>query len=171
MLQDGHALGGIVVHQSFAAGGGEGGAENLQHQIGRANGKTLRGGVAETGNIRWRDFLDVGGGLVSDVFEELSYDAGVALMGGVVGLQRFAVEPCLQKGAGGRIGQHFGIGKRVDVCDNSPCPRFDEATGDRFAGGILVFEGEAQSLALVGCAGAALRAPAIRQGVAREPER
>ena len=171
LLQDGHALGGIVVHQSFTAGGGKGGAENLQHQIGRADGKTLRGGVAETGNIRRRDFLDVGVGLVPDVFEELGYDAGVAFVGGVISLQRFAVEPCLQKRAGGRIGQHFGIGKRVNVCDNSPRPRFDETTGNRFAGGILVFEGEAQSLALVRCAGAALRATAIGQGVAREPER
>jgi len=171
LLQDGHALGGIVVHQSFAAGGGEGGAENLQHQIGRANGKTLRGGVAETRNIRRRDFLDVGVGLVLDVFEKLGYDTGVALVGGVIGLQRFAVEPCLQKGAGGGIGQHFGIGQRVNICDNSPRPRFDEATGARFAGGILVFEGEAQSLALVGGAGAALRAAAIGQRVAREPER
>ena len=171
LFQDGHALGGVVVNQSFAAGSGKGGTENFQHQIGRTDGQTLRSGVAETGNIRRRDFLDVGVGLVSDVFEELGYDAGVAFVGGIIGLHRFAVEPCLQKGAGGRIRQHFGIGKRVNICDNSPRPRFDEATGNRFSGGILIFEGEAQSLALVGCAGAALRATSIGQGVAREPER
>lgn len=171
LFQDGHTLGRVVVHQSFAAGGGKSGAENFQHQICRTNGKTLRGGVAKTGNIRWRDLLDVGVGLVPNVFEELGYDAGVALVGGVISLQRFAVEPCLQKSAGGRIGEHFGIGKRVNVCDNSPRPRFDEAPGDRLAGGVLVFESQAQSLALVGCAGAALRAPAIGQSVAREPER
>ncbi len=171
LLQDGYALGGVVVHQSFAAGGGKSRAENFQHQIGRTDGKTLRSGVAETGNIRRRDFLDVGVGLVPDVFEELGYDAGVALVGGVIGLQRFAVKPCFQKCVGGRIGKHFGVGKRVNVCDNSPRPRFDEAARNSFAGGILVFEGEAQSLALVGCAGGALRATAIGQGVAGEPER
>jgi len=85
LLQDGHALGGVVVHQSFAAGGGKGGTENFQHQIGRTDGKPLRGGVAETSNIGRRDFLDVGVGLVSDVFDELGYDTRIALVGGVVG--------------------------------------------------------------------------------------
>jgi hypothetical protein len=72
--------------------------------------------------------------------KKLIHDAGVAFVSAVVGLQRFAVEPYLQKCAGVGVRQNFGAGERVNVGDDFARPRFDEATGGGFAGGVLVFD-------------------------------
>ena len=55
-------------------------------------------------------------------------------------LRPFAVEPYLQKCAGVGIRQNFGVGERVNVGDDFARPRFDEAAGVGFAGGVLVFD-------------------------------
>jgi hypothetical protein len=92
-------------------------------------------------------------------------------MGAIVGLQRLTVEPHLQIAAGVGIRQNFGVGEGVNICDNLACPRFDEAAGAGFAGGILVFDGDGHGLALVLGAGGALGAPPIGEGVACEVKR
>ena len=106
-----------------------------------------------------------------DVVEELGDDASISLVRALVGLQRFTVEPDLQKGTGGGIRQHFSIGHRVNVCDNFPGTRFHKTSGRRFAGCILVFEGDGHGLTPVGGAGGTLGAPTIGQSVAGEVKR
>jgi hypothetical protein len=92
-------------------------------------------------------------------------------VGGVVGLQRFTVKPDLEIDSGVGVWQNFGVGKRVNVGDYFPRPRFDESTGAGFAGGVFVFDCDGERLALIVGAGAALRAATVRQRVAGEPER